>query len=208
MKNFKRIGFVMTLMMFIWCDFRPFPANAQGAISPPIVVGVSINESGLPVVSSGWPLLVSVIIMNENAYQSNVLPVSLTPAWKNSLHIIIRNAEGKIVSWPFHLVPTASEDIILDSKIYAQVGFWLEPDETNQITPEQYELTAILDSSAYPSLGSNVLSARSGTLGITISNESGSLTIGQRTDKDFLLANLNILKGDNNKALEYLSGIL
>ena len=206
MRNVERIVSVMTIILF-WCILRPVSVHAQDIVSPPIIVGVSINASGPAEVYQGWPLLVSVIIMNENAYQSNI-PVSLAPAWKNSLHFVVRNAEGNIVSWPFHLVPTANENIVLDSIIYARVGFWLEPNETDQIAQGQYELTAILDSSAYPGLGSNVLSTRSGKLEVSFSNEPGSLTLGQKTDKDILLANLNILKGDNPKALEYLSGIL
>lgn len=208
MKNFERIVSLSTLILFLCCGLQTFPANAQSNPSPPIVVGVSINESGSPVVNQDWPMLVSVNIMNENAYQSNVLPISLTPAWKNSIHFIVRNAQGEIVSWPFHLIPKANENIVLDSLNYARVGFYLESNETNQILAGQYILTAVLDSSAYPGLGSNLLSARSGLVGVTISNNPGSLTTLQKTDKDLLLTNLNILKDDDQNAMEYLSGIL
>lgn len=207
MKNLERIASIATLLLY-WCAFRPVSTDAQDAVTPQIVVGVSINESEAPNVYQGWPFLASVIIMNENAYQSNVLPVSLTLAWKTLLHFVVRNSQGEIVSWPFHPVPVSDENMVLDGKHYAQLGFWLEPNETDQIPPGQYELTAILDSSAYPGLGSQVLSARSGYLRISILNEPGTLTLGQKTEKDFLLANLNILKGDDQEALEYLSGIL
>jgi hypothetical protein len=206
MKNFKRIASIVMLAMFC-CVLKPVSANAQDIVSPPIVVGVSINESEPIVIYNDWPMLVDVVIFNENAYQKNV-PVILSPAWKNSLHFVIRNFQGEIVSWPFHIVSTANADIVLDSLFYAEVGYWLEPNETNQISPGQYELPAILDSSAYPGLGSNVLSAGSGPLEIHISDEPGSLTLEQKTDKDILFANLNLIKEDNKKALEYLSGIL
>jgi hypothetical protein len=206
MNNRKKAIFVVALML-LQCIVKPVSAKAQETVPPPIVVGVSLNGSGLPVICRGWPCLASVLIMNENAYQRNI-PVSLSTTWKSSLHFVVKDSEGKIVNWPFHIVSNSDENIVLDSIAYAQIGYWLEPSETNQIPVGQYELTAILDSTAYGSLGSKVLSARSNPLTISISNEPGSLTVGQKTARDLLSANLFIFKGDDQKALEYLSGIL
>ena len=110
--------------------------------------------------------------------------------------------------WPFHLVDSPDENIILDSLTIAELGFWLEAEETNQIPAGDYELTCILDSTAYPEFGTNFSSATSTIHKVKIMEVPASLSIEQKTEKDLLFANLNILKGDDEKALEYLNEIL
>jgi hypothetical protein len=41
---------------------------AQDTLAPPIVVGAMVNEAETPVLNRDWPILVNVIIMNEQAY--------------------------------------------------------------------------------------------------------------------------------------------
>ncbi len=206
MKNIKKHIIILKLLL-LYSIIQPVTVIAQTISFPPIIVAASINESGSPEIYNGWPLLVYVTIMNENAFDENV-PVNLSPDWKNSLHFIVKDSAGNIVSWPFHLVTTADENIILDSLNYIQIGYWLEVQDINQIPAGYYELTAVLDSTAYLSLGNNFSSAESASIKIKISSEPGSLTNDERTEKDLLLTKLNILKKDYSTALEYLSGIL
>ena len=207
MTHCKNRNAVLTLLLLRCSVGLPVAADAQESIPAPIIVGVSVNESPLPVVCHGWPLLASVVIMNENAYQQNV-PVTLAASWQNFLHLVVKNSAGNIVSWPFHMVVTADENVVLDSTTYAQIGYWLDASETNPIPLGEYTLTALLDSSAYAGPGSSLLSARSGPVSIRISAEPALLDIGLKTEKNLLFANLSILKGDDATALVYLSGIL
>jgi len=206
MKNIKKHIIILKLLL-LYCIIQPVTVIAQTIQFPPIIVAASINESGSPEIYNGWPLLVYVTIMNENAFDENV-PVNLSPDWKNSLHFIVKDSAGNIVSWPFQIVTTADENIILDSLNYIQIGYWLEVQDINQIPAGYYELTAVLDSTAYLSLGNNFSNVESDLIKIKISREPGSLTIDQRTEKDLLLTKLNILKKDYNTAIGYLSGIL
>jgi hypothetical protein len=183
------------------------PLNAQNNSSPPIVIGLTLNESVRPVVYSGWPLLVGVTLMNEHAYQASV-PVILALNWKTFIHLIVNDTAGNQFTWPFHLVAVPDENVTLDSLTFAQVGYWLEPNEISQIPEGDYELTVFLDSSAYSSLGNSFLSVESAPRNITISSAPGYSSVEQKTEKDLLLTNLNILKRDNIKAMEYLNGIL
>ena len=139
---------------------------------------------------------------------SGFASVPLLPGWIAALHIRVTDTSGTVLSWPFHLVDSPAGDIVLDSLTYAQAGFWLEPSEVQLIPPGQYELIAILDSSAYGTAiydSPNVISI---PRSITISNLADSGGIAQTSEKDILLANLNILKGDTAKAAEFVNGIL
>ena len=43
--------------------------SGQDVLNPPIVVGANLNESGESSFYKGWPLLLSAVFFNENAYQ-------------------------------------------------------------------------------------------------------------------------------------------
>jgi len=200
--------YFVAIRFFILCSVvLPVSLSAQSNSSPPIVIGLTLNESEWPVVYSGWPLLVGVILINEDAYEANV-PVTLAPDWKTFIHLIVKDTAGNQFTWPFHLVVVPDENVTLDSLTFVQVGYWLEPNEISQIPEGDYELTVVLDSSAYSSLGNSFLSVESAPRNITISSSPGSSSVEQKTEKDLLLTNLSIWKRDNTKAMEYLNGIL
>jgi tetratricopeptide (TPR) repeat protein len=197
----KRFFIVINLI------FISLSVNAQDILFPPIVIGVDLNEYRNTSLFHSWPLLVTAKLFNENLFQENV-PVKLSSNWKDAFHFIIKNSNGDIVSWPFHLVASPGENITLDSTTIAELAFWLDGEETNQIPAGDYKLIAVLDSTAYPELGSNFSSVRTDTHKIKILDEPASLSIEQKAEKDMLFANLNLLKGDDEKALEYLNNIL
>ncbi len=199
--------FTAVLSFILCCFVFAASVNAQSNSSPPIIVGLTLNESVMPVVYSGWPLLVGVTLMNEHAYEANV-PVILASDWKTCIHLIVKDTAGNQYTWPFHLVAVPDENVTLDSLTFVQVGYWIEPNEISQIPEGDYELTVFLDSSAYSSLGNNLSSVKSSPRSITISHAPGYSSVEQKTEKDLLLTNLNILKRDNTKAMEYLNGIL
>ncbi|GEM_PF-6118222 len=186
-----------------------FPTSSltQSGPAPPIVIGVTINESEQPILYNGWPLLANVMIVNASASEEHV-PVHLSLGWKNSIHIIVQDTSGTTHSWPFHVVNATDEDIILDSLTFAEVGYWLDSAEVQLIPPGEYTLVAILDSSAYTSWGSDSTIVTSVSHKLTVSGAPDSGGVQQKTEKDLLNANLYILKGDHIKALEYLNGIL
>src|SRR3989304_8074856 len=99
MKNIKEHIIILKLLL-LYGIIQPVTVIAQTISFPPIIVAASVNESGSPEIYNGWPLLFYVTIMNENAFDENV-PVNLSPDWKNSLHFIVKDSAGNIVSWPF-----------------------------------------------------------------------------------------------------------
>jgi tetratricopeptide (TPR) repeat protein len=198
---------IKRILVIIYFALIPYLVGAQEILTSPINISVSINESGNTILYRGWPILVSVIFFNENAYQENVA-VKLSPDWESKFQFIIKNSSSEIVSLPFHLVDSPGENIILDTTTFVELGFWLDAEETNQIPIGDYELIGILDSTAYPELGSSYLNAVSLVHKIKIKDEPSLPSKEQRIEKDLLFANLNILRKDDEKALEYLNYIL
>jgi len=180
--------------------------GAQNQSPPPVVLGLSLNESELPIVYDGWPLLAAV---NLTPNAKSPLPgIPLQPNWVTALHIVVRDTGGGVQSWPFHLVAAPDDNIILDSMTYALTGYWLEPSQLQAFPAGTYTVTALLDSGAYNGAAYDSSGVESSPVLMTIVHtpESGGLSL--TTEKNLLLANLHLIKGENGMAESYLDTIL
>jgi hypothetical protein len=197
---------ILVSCALVCCGINQGTAFGQSGGVTPFVVGLTINETGEPVIRNGWPILAAVNVTLDE--QSGVRQIPLNANWISALHMAVVDTGNVVQAWPFHLVDAPAENIVLDSLTYAQAAFWLEPAEVQSISPGIYKVAAWLDSSAYSGFAGGLSGVASIPVSVVISHTSDSVGVEISTRRDWMLANMNILKGDSVSAKTYLNSIL
>jgi hypothetical protein len=176
------------------------------------VLTLTANGSGAVRVIQGWPLLVQAQLLHPDALGRAPINAMILAAnegpWTNALRLDVMDVKRQKGSWPWHLATAANPRIGLDDKTAALVGWWLEPAETAALAPGDYELCAVLETSAVKAADVWKGSARSRPVRIKLAAEPKVLEPEQEEEKALLLAQLARMHNDLKQALAHVDALL
>jgi hypothetical protein len=152
-------------------------------------------------------------LLHPQAYARNskIEPMLLAAAegpWTGAVRLEVKDTKGKNVEWPFHLATVATPTVTLDHQTFGSIGWWLTPDETAALSPGEYELTAILDTSSAHAAGAWKGNARSRSLRIEVIAEPKALDAEREEEKLLLLAHFAMVCGDDKQAVSHVDALL
>src|SRR5438445_5540018 len=175
------------------------------------LISISVNDSGSAEIYRGMPLLVSVVLLHPLITDSAVSPILLASEpgpWTNAVKLSISNANGDSQTWPFHTTVNPSNTIVLDSSHYAQLDWWLAPEQTSLLSTGQYTAEVSLNTTnvTLPDAWNGV--ADSVPADLQILDEPASLSEAQAENKYGQLAQYYSFLGNNTLALDQLNLLL
>jgi hypothetical protein len=174
---------------------------------------LSGNAQGTVRLFQGWPLLVQGRLRHPQAFvrDARIDPMVLGAPegpWSGSVRLEVRDAKGKVVTWPLHLATIAKPSLALDNRMAASLTWWLSPEETAALPLGEYELTGILDTTAARAADAWKGTSRSRPVHIDLAAEPKDLDTSEEEDKYVLLSQLAKLRGDAKQALAHVEALL
>ena len=175
------------------------------------LISISVNDSGSAEIYRGMPLLVSVVLLHPLITDITASPILLASEpgpWTNAVKLSISNANGDSQTWPFHTTVNPSNTIVLDSSRYAQLDWWLAPEQTSLLSTGQYTAEVSLNTTnvTLPDAWNGV--ADSVPADLQILDEPASLSEAQAENKYGQLAQYQSFLGNNTLALDQLNLLL
>jgi hypothetical protein len=193
-----RIGWLIAIVA---CTaLSPRSSNAVAA-SPWLTA--SINESRLPVLSHGWPLLLEVDLLHPTLFDTNAAPLLIssgTGSWAQSLQVSVLDGRGQAQTWPLHLYGSSSNSITLDADHAGQLLYYLAPPETATIPAGNYTVGVSLSVTNPPDTNAWQGQVSSVPVQLTLNDESVPLNDADTERKQKLLASYHLLMSQPQQA--------
>jgi hypothetical protein len=189
----------------------PDEAEPEEDVARPLFT-LSANGTGSLQLFQGWPLVLEGRLLHRQAFTrgQKIQPLVISAAegaWPTAA--TVATARGEKSAWPFHLATTGAEAVLaLDNKTAGLVGWWLAPEETMKLPAGDYELAAVLDTTASTRAGAWKGKVQTDPVHIQVAPEPATLSPRQEEDKHLLLAHLAGLRGDVKGALAQVEALL
>ena len=175
------------------------------------LISISVNDSRSAEIYRGMPLLVTVVLLHPLVSDSAASPILLASEpgpWTNAVNLTVSSANGDSQSWPFHSTVNPSNTIVLDSSHYAQLGWWLAPEQTLLLSTGQYtaEVTLNTTNVTLPDGWKGVV--ESVPANVQILDEPASLSEAQAENKYIQLTQYQLFLGRGSDALDQVNRLL
>jgi hypothetical protein len=213
-KHLFRLPFT-AFMVIALAMTSAIPGRAQDSSSAPLTISASANGTNSTIVEQGWPLLVTVQIINAGLSEDVVTPIVVSGgagSWSDAVSLAVTDTASSLVSWPFHPAFATTGDLTVDADSSGELWWWLSPEETALLPPGVYLLTAAIDSSAVADPFKNFPRATSVPVTITVgaggTRPAGAPTSGAGAADPFLLVHYYIVRGEDSTALAVIDQLL
>ncbi|HSZ00442.1 MAG TPA: MBG domain-containing protein [Terriglobales bacterium] len=192
------------LLLFLAFPIFPLGGFAQ---QPPAVaapeISISANGSNNATVYQGWPLIVSLSILNSTRLQgASATPLVIAPQtgnWTDAIQFTAVSSSGSSFQWPLKLVGSpASPSLTLQRSSYVRAVWQVSPADTLTLPSDTYQLTATLQ--VANSTGWNGVAASS-PVTVQIGPEPSSPTQEQQLEKALVISQFQTNSGNLDSAL-------
>jgi hypothetical protein len=185
---------------------------AQSSAPAPIPeLSLSVNDSVIPVVFQGWPVLIQLAITQSDSLNPRVPPLPINPlngSWANTIQIQVTDASGIAQNWPIKLVRVPSGALTLG---YGDVGqlFWtVSPSHSSAIAPGTYNVLAVINTTSSAGTSGWSGTAASDLIPIVIQPPISPLTQTQAEHQAQLWSFYHFVTGNSAQALTDLNSLL
>jgi hypothetical protein len=199
-------------LVFVCCGSGAPSIFAQETTPEPAIPGVSVSVNGSRAGStfSGTPVLLKVALVNSSATEENGLPLILASdagGWSSALRIEIKGPTGAALNWVLNAINNPGLELTL-TEGYAELGWWLAPEESALLLPGSYTINAILDTSAVQRTNCWRGLASSVPATLQVQTEPAVLSEAQSEAKLLAWAEYAFQSGDPPGALTFLNLLL
>lgn len=186
------------------------PAGPGPAPGAPLL---TLTAAGSDRAVRGWPLLVTLRVAHPDAplATASAAPIVLAPglpSWCDSVRLDVTGPDGAGARWPLHRVTAGAPTVKLDARRAGFVAWYLTAEETATLAPGLYRLTATLEVAGAKAGGSWKGNATSEALELNVEAEPTPLPPDRYEEKIFRLADYAMLRGEPEKALAAVEGLL
>jgi hypothetical protein len=199
--------------VFLFCRLAPATVAAQTTVVdiPAPTVTVSLDGSREAKLFPGLPMLVKVALLSPEFSETNVVPILLAAdagSWTNALRIQVTTSSGANIIWNLRPFTPPGDLITLSGSGYAELAWWLPPDQSAVLVPGKYNVVARLDTTAVQRADCWHGVAWSVPANIEIELEPAVLSEEESERKQISLAQYAFFTGQREGALSPLNQML
>ncbi len=210
-----RPSFINNLvLLFLISTLQLFQGVAQ-AETPRATADLSFVNGISDPLFRGWPLVVFIDVRHSQGALARITGDKITPititttarSWAHLVKLVVRNTQGVVQSWPFQLVRTPSNSLVLDASHSGRLMVTLSPSATAAIKQGKYRLRLWFDTrketteASWKGWATNEVE-------LVISEAPTSLTPEQRCDMGHMFAGYHVAQGNSSQALAALDSAL
>jgi hypothetical protein len=193
---------------------EPAPSRSgSGGESPPVdpTLLVTVNDASDLVLPRGWPAIVLVRVLPPRFLDDSpgVEPFSIAApsgAWAAALDLTVRDATGATASWPSERFPQEGQVLDLDAVSAGIAVFLLAPETTASLPTGDYEIGAVLDTTAFGGGWQGRVEAE--TVTVHVQDPPVPLPGPDEEERRLLVSLWRFLRGEADTAQAELDGVL